>query len=723
MRESFSLSHRVIHTKNNTIGKRLLIARDRQRRKSVLLKLQNIGKIYDSNDILTIGIRGINLELDYNEFVIIEGESGSGKSTLLNVIGANDTYEEGEMFFEGLETSHYSESEWEKYREQNIATVFQDFNIIENLTVLENVELALLRIENRSERIRIARSLIDRVGLTKQANQKGSRLSGGEKQRTVIARALAKDSPIILADEPTGNLDVKASGEIAALLKEVSKDKLVVVVTHNPEYFNRYATRKVRIFDGRISEDKTVEKPTPKSAGKKEEPVTRSRKRDLKNTLWLGVLNYKSRPRFTSLMSCALIIAAMTVFLILTLFGESLIQPLTASLDEVSIPGKVIVSTSDDLIEAVEVDEIAGLTNAGYFLPDNDISSFKAQIPKIGGMSDAYTVHCVYAPYRYTLEAGNAVLVLPRFASADAEAIKNTFINANAGIESITVETTLSSDQVILYLGYDDLTLNGKKIGAINSEMKIGTDAATAYTFEINEALMPGEVGLVNSNFWNVKGKDVVLSVQANRAFTIVSDDELDEAVSGVIVQLNAEDYASVFGKAITSGEESCLYFASDALARAAIEKLPQGYIGLLSTSELYVQDAGEIFTTNIVYYLALIAISFCFAMIISIIFMRSIKIYQTDFTVYRTLGISRKISSRSLYVQMALMFLPTLLLLPLISFVAAVIPGSGMTFIGLGNYIFIEILMLLIVEIVAYGFNKNISGQSIRKSLRRGSK
>ncbi len=106
-----------------------------------LLKLHNIGKIYNSNDVLTIGIRNINLEFDLNEFVVIEGESGSGKSTLLNVIGANDTYEEGEMYFNGEETSHYGISEWGKYREENIATIFQDFNIIENLTVLENVEL------------------------------------------------------------------------------------------------------------------------------------------------------------------------------------------------------------------------------------------------------------------------------------------------------------------------------------------------------------------------------------------------------------------------------------------------------------------------------------------------------------------------------------------------------------------------------------------------------
>ncbi len=195
----------------------------------MLLKLEKIGKIYDSNDILTVGIRGIDLAFDYNEFVTIEGESGSGKSTLLNVIGANDTYEEGELYFNGEPTSHYSESDWEKYREKNIATIFQDFNIIENLTVRENVELALFRLNDVKERRKVADDLIAKVGLTKQANQRGSKLSGGEKQRTVIARALAKDSPIILADEPTGNLDVKSSREIAKLLKDVSKDKLVMI--------------------------------------------------------------------------------------------------------------------------------------------------------------------------------------------------------------------------------------------------------------------------------------------------------------------------------------------------------------------------------------------------------------------------------------------------------------------------------------------------------------
>lgn len=263
----------------------------------MLLKLENIGKIYDSNDILTIGIRGVNLELDYNEFVTIEGESGSGKSTLLNVIAANDTYEEGELWFNGMETSHYSESDWEKYRERNIAMIFQDFSIIENLTVLENVELALLRMDDVKERRRIAKELIDRVGLTKQMNQRGSKLSGGEKQRTVIARALAKDAPVILADEPTGNLDVKASKEVAALLKEVSKDKLVIVVTHNPEFFKQYATRRVRVYDGKISEDRVIEKPAPVSADAQTEEIHTTKWLNFKNTLHIGRAQLQEPPK------------------------------------------------------------------------------------------------------------------------------------------------------------------------------------------------------------------------------------------------------------------------------------------------------------------------------------------------------------------------------------------------------------------------------------------
>ena len=186
-----------------------------------LLTLKDIGKIYVSEGSVSVGIRGVNLSFNKGEFVAVTGKSGSGKSTLLNVISGMDTYEEGELFIEDQPTSHYMQQDWEEYREKYISFIFQDYNIIESFTVLQNVELALMHIDDKKERRKRAMELLRRVGMTSHIRQKGSKLSGGQKQRTVIARALAKDSPIILADEPTGNLDAATSAEIIELLTDV----------------------------------------------------------------------------------------------------------------------------------------------------------------------------------------------------------------------------------------------------------------------------------------------------------------------------------------------------------------------------------------------------------------------------------------------------------------------------------------------------------------------
>ena len=680
----------------------------------MLLRLKNIGKIYDSNDILTIGIRGINLDFDYNEFVTIEGESGSGKSTLLNVIGANDSYEEGELYINGEETSHYGAAEWGKYREKYIATVFQDFNIIENLTVLENVELALLRFDDKKVRHEKARKLIEKVGLIKQINQRGSKLSGGEKQRTVIARALAKDAPIILADEPTGNLDVKSSREIAKLLKDVSKDKLVIVVTHNPEFFVEYATRRVTILIEKPAETKNVEVPE----------VKQSKKKDIEDTFHIGVLNYKSRPRFTAMMSFALLVCAVTLFVVLSVFGSSLIKPVTNSLDTVGVNGKVIVSSENGNLNSDDLDEAAGSTGAGFYLLDQEFSEFTVNIPKKSGMLSAYRVTCLYAPYQYNLKQGEAVLVLPKSAEKDQNAIIEAFGNANAGIERISVKTTLSSGDVLLYLSHADAEENGVKIKAINSTMKLGETIVTVYAFEKDEAVESGKINLVNSNTYQATKYSAVFSVKSNQSYEVASDSEQDEARGGkLIVKMNPGDYAAIFETEQTDASQSVLYYADDRTAENALGKFPGGMMGMLSTSQVYVQSAGDVYAMNVIYYIALIAVCLLFAALISVIFGRSVRVFQTDFAVYRTLGISSKISSRSLYIQMALIFLPTIVFLPLVSLIAAVIPGGGIALISAGNYFFIEIMLFLIVEFVAFGFNRAINGQSIRKSLRRGSK
>ncbi|MFH5882446.1 ATP-binding cassette domain-containing protein [Liberiplasma polymorphum] len=224
-----------------------------------MLKLVSVSKYYRSPESVTQALRRVSLNMNIGEFVVITGESGSGKSTLLNVLSGLDSYEEGELFVNNEETSYYAKEDWERYRSQYIGFIFQNYNIIDSYTVYQNVVTALT-IQGYPKEQRKARALelIDRVGLSEQKNQKSSTLSGGQKQRVSIARALAKDAPIIVADEPTGNLDKDAGQNIIQLLKEISAEKLVVMVTHNYEEVKAFATRRVRLFDGEIVEDKTL---------------------------------------------------------------------------------------------------------------------------------------------------------------------------------------------------------------------------------------------------------------------------------------------------------------------------------------------------------------------------------------------------------------------------------------------------------------------------------
>ena len=298
-----------------------------------LLTLKDIGKIYVSESNVTVGIRGVNLSFDRGEFVAITGKSGSGKSTLLNVISGMDSYEEGELFVEGAPTSHYLQPEWEEYREKYISFIFQDYNIIESLTVLQNVELALMYLDDPKERRKRAMELLDRVGLSSHIRQKGSKLSGGQKQRTVIARALAKDSPIILADEPTGNLDSATSKEIISLLREVSKDKLLIVVTHNFEQVEDYATRHIRVFDGAVESDarlisvsdvcaeKEIKEKNcaPKSQKAKKNKL---KAKDFKNGFLLGRTIFAAKPRLSFFLCLLMLIGTLGIFGITALCGS-----------------------------------------------------------------------------------------------------------------------------------------------------------------------------------------------------------------------------------------------------------------------------------------------------------------------------------------------------------------------------------------------------------------
>jgi len=221
-----------------------------------MLKLKNIQKNYKIGDTVVRALKGIDVEFRNNEFVSILGPSGCGKTTLLNVIGGLDRYDEGDLIIKNRSTKEYNDHDWDAYRNHSIGFVFQSYNLIPHQTVLQNVELALtISGVSASKRKQIAKDALEKVGLTDQLNKKPNQMSGGQMQRVAIARALVNNPEILLADEPTGALDSETSVQIMDLLKEISSDRLVIMVTHNPELAEKYSTRIVRLFDGKITDD------------------------------------------------------------------------------------------------------------------------------------------------------------------------------------------------------------------------------------------------------------------------------------------------------------------------------------------------------------------------------------------------------------------------------------------------------------------------------------
>ena len=228
-----------------------------------MLQLKNIVKDYVSGDTTVQALKGIDITFRDSEFVSILGQSGCGKTTLLNIIGGLDQYTSGDLIINGRSTTKYKDSDWDTYRNHTIGFVFQSYNLIPHQSVLSNVELALtLSGVSKAERRKRAVEVLEKVGLGDQIHKKPNQMSGGQMQRVAIARALVNNPDILLADEPTGALDSATSIQIMELLKEISKDRLIIMVTHNPELAEKYSSRIVRLLDGRITDDTMPYEPT-----------------------------------------------------------------------------------------------------------------------------------------------------------------------------------------------------------------------------------------------------------------------------------------------------------------------------------------------------------------------------------------------------------------------------------------------------------------------------
>ena len=285
-----------------------------------MLQVQKIYKKYVTGDLEQTALNGVSLNLRDNEFVAILGPSGSGKTTLLNVIGGLDRYDSGDLIINGISTKKYKDRDWDSYRNHTIGFVFQSYNLIPHQTVLSNVELALtISGISKSERRKRAIEALEKVGLGKQLHKKPNQMSGGQMQRVAIARALVNDPEILLADEPTGALDSETSIQVMDLLKEVAKDRLVVMVTHNPELAEQYANRIVRVKDGNIVDDSNPYEVDTKNMAPPKHANMGKASMSLLTSLSLSFNNLKTKKGRTLLTSFAGSIGIIGIALILSL--------------------------------------------------------------------------------------------------------------------------------------------------------------------------------------------------------------------------------------------------------------------------------------------------------------------------------------------------------------------------------------------------------------------
>lgn len=739
-----------------------------------LLTLKDIGKIYVSEGNVAVGIRGVNLSFDRGEFVAVTGKSGSGKSTLLNVISGMDSYEEGELFIEGEATSHYLQPDWEQYREKYISFIFQDYNIIESFTVLQNVELALLHIENPRERHARALELIRRVGLAGHIRQKGSKLSGGQKQRTVIARALAKDSPIILADEPTGNLDYATSKEIIELLREVSRDKLLIVVTHNFDQVEDCATRHIRIFDGAVETDHTIrrEEPATPAPQAPKKPAHRSKRRDFKNGLALGGTIFAAKPKLSFFLALLMIVGMLGIFAVTTLCGTAM-DMFDKSYMFSHIDGRVVLAHRDgspltDAELAALKEEYGAQSLLHYDALLDDTYRFSAHLGDYHYITFVYTYGEHYGEDivgRYPTAPDEVLLYLPIYlqpivgkdtllidtvelmGSFDVRVVGvkyfyNNNLNARClftdeGFRYATAQCYLQDSSTSFTAEYKDTT------GA--------THHMDLYSFRLSTDLAPGTIALAEESFLSAlsNGKVESLSVQFHaqyyrydyyqdssekhltfsKSFTLEDVDvaAVPDVSEGKLLLMSPDVLTAIAEATLAdSYKQASLFFRNDTEARNASEALQEaGYIAVPSYTE-YSPEPGETVLNMVAsIFLALIwllAIVFL-AFFINLCSGRALSAFKGDMAIMRSMGIPVRVIRVGMYTRMLLALLPACVLLAVLAVAIFTSPvlNEYFVYLYLWQYAAIYAGMLLLTVRITYTQVKRLFGESVKKSLKGG--
>ena len=658
--------------------------------------------------MIASGISRVNLELDLGEFVVITGESGSGKSTLLNVISGLDSYEEGEMYIEGKETSHFLATDFEEYRKKYIGNIFQNYNLVNSYTVYQNIELILLIngypkdvVKRRTDEI------IERVGLTAFRRTKVSKLSGGQRQRVSIARALAKDTDIIVADEPTGNLDSASAQGIVELLSEIAHDKLVIVVTHNYDQFEAYATRRIKMHDGKIVENIVLRETAPAANSLTKIPAG---KMSGGSCLHLGVRN-----TFNIFYKFLLL---MMVFLFLVFAVASQYTTFVNKNYETSILGynsyfynysndRIVLKKSDDgLFTDDDFAALARMDNIRTVAPNDilldsslylesdlfsmeayphSISEFSGE-PDLGRMPEQPgEALLVGTQDDYTLSPEVAETILDEtfqvwFGDDSEISITVVGVAFNDAEENFNYsgELYLTDDQIQemrtqLYSSGSTVivNINGKEMEAGMGDFyyrvlpsdKVGKGQAIAsedvsnfYLSEEEEDLnMTAAVGhdidvQVRNMFYQEKLTLRISDVYTEKNYRDKTGDD-DYDMHGGAIFISPDDFSVLFGK----GNYQCSVYVEDLKAEDETVKAIRdlGYVALpLKDTVLEDNDGDIISMMEVPITILIIAAIFCIAYIVAGLILRSRSSY---FSILRMLGLAKKQIRRILDVEVLL--------------------------------------------------------------------
>lgn len=397
---------------------------------SKMLRLENIKKDYKVADSYVHALKGISLSFRKNEFVSILGPSGCGKTTMLNIIGGLDKYSSGDLFINGRSTKEFKDNDWDVYRNHRIGFIFQSYNLIPHQTILGNVELALtIAGLSKEERITRAKKAIDRVGLEGQYNKKPNQLSGGQCQRVAIARALVNEPEILLADEPTGALDTQTSIQIMELIQEISKEKLVIMVTHNPDLAKQYSTRIVRLLDGELLSDSnpyTAQEEEAEIHDKdiveevEEKPIKTKKKEKAKMSFWtafkLSLRNLATKKARTTLtciagsigiigVSCVLAVSSGVTGYITSMQDDMLSgNPVQISESAYDLSAMMSGMSMSEKIEYLEIEE--GKVNVNSIL-----KRLIAQGQAMDKMQISNNITQDYIDYVYSIDEGYAAAI------------------------------------------------------------------------------------------------------------------------------------------------------------------------------------------------------------------------------------------------------------------------------------------------------------------------